>query len=268
LTNNFYGNSFIYDGIQSEVYDLRIFAFDSSNPSSGTAGGESSIYEKWLYRKEKPYFYGRYFQTPLEFDLTVGSFNYIDGITRNAIESWLLSSATYKPLRIVEDDIAENVFNAIITRSTHQFVGNLAYALTIHVRCDSPFAEYTPPVLTKIYADAIMSDSFVYINSSVYNGYNRPTITFTMGSTPTYFSLINTSDSSREFRFDNLTAGETITVDNDKGIITSSLGSSTLRLNKFNKNFFRLVQGVNSLVLTGYITNFTLSTKFAKAIGA
>lgn len=262
----FYGQTIIYDGIQSENYDLRILDFNFSNPSESTAGGDASIMEDWLYRRETPYFYGRYYQSSLEFDFTLGSFNAIDGATRSAIEAWLLGRHKYLPLRIVQDDISDIVFNVILTKSNHVYVGNLAYGISLHAKCDRPWGLYYPPILTKVYAGGLMTETFDYPNVSAYDGYNRPTVTFTMDSTATYFSLINATDSNREFRFDNLTAGEKITVDNDKGIISSDLGN--LRIANFNKNFFRLIKGVNSLTISGYITEFTLSTSFARMVGA
>jgi phage-related protein len=265
---SFWGSSFIFDGKPSEFYDLRIYDFNPSNPAESPAGGNASVYEKWLYRRDKPYFYGRYYDSSLEFDFTVGSFSNIDANTRSAIERWLLGRPTYLPLRIVQDDMTEIVYNVIITQSTHVFVGNMSYALTLHAKCNAPWGFYYPATLGKTYPGGISTESFNYYNSSDSANYNKPTIVFTMdstGSSTNYFSLTNTTDDGRIFRFDNLTPGEEISVDNDKGIITSSNGS--LRMANFNKNFFRLVQGNNALVLAGYITQFTLDAEFARIVG-
>lgn len=267
---SFFGKSFIFDGIPSETYDLRIFDFNPSNPGSSTGGGNVSIIEEWLYRRSKPYFYGRYYQTSLEFDLVVGSYNYIDGETRNAIQLWLLGKNEYLPFRIVQDDISGIVFNAILTQGDPIYIGNLNYALTIHVKCDGPWAIYYPPVITKTYSSGSALETFDYINSSVYNGYNRPTISFTMSGSIVdssgSFVIINNTDNGRRFGFTDLAANETITVDNDKGIITSS--GSSLRMANFNKNFLRLLQGVNSLTISGSITNLTITSIFERGVGA
>lgn len=264
---SFFGRTFCFDDKMSEIYDLRILDFNPSNPTNSPTGGEVSIKEEWIYRLPKPYFYGRYYQSVLEFDFTVGSFNYIDGQTRHAIESWLIGRSTYLPLRIVQDDIEDVVYNCIITKSTQNYVGNLNYGLNLHAVCSSPWAEKIQPTLTKTYAGGLSTETFSYLNSSAYNGYNRPTITFTMDATATYFSIINASDNNREFRFDALSPLETITVDNERGIITSSIVGQ-LRIANFNKNFLRLIQGINNLTLSGYITNFTLDTTFFKGVGA
>jgi hypothetical protein len=46
---SFYGSSFIFDGIPSELYDLRFFDFSPSNPANASAGGSVNIKEEWLY---------------------------------------------------------------------------------------------------------------------------------------------------------------------------------------------------------------------------
>jgi len=268
---NFYGETFIFDSTMSESYNLRIFDFNPSNPSNGDAGGDASIYEKWLYRREKPYFYGRYYQSPLEFDFTVGSYAAIDGETRNAIEAWLLGRATYLPLRIVQDDISNIVFNVIITKSSHIYVGNLAYSLTLHARCNSPWAYFTPRQKKLTFISGSANDTFDYVNSSSYSGYNKPEITFTMGSRGGNFSLYNASDISGSqigitSTFTGLQANEKITLDCDRGVITSS--ASLLRLANFNNRFPRLIQGANTLTVSGSITEFTLDTTFARGVGA
>lgn len=268
---SFYGNSFIFDGTSSEIYDLRIFDFNKSSPEDSPVGGNVNIYEEWLYRRDTPYYYGRYYSSSLEFDFVIGSYSYIDGSTRNAIEKWLLGRSNYLPLKIVQDDIADIVFNAIITMSTHKYIGNLNYALSVHVKCDRPWGIYYPPTLIRTYNDGVANETINYVNYSMYDGYNRPTITFTTGSLGGDFSIINNSDTSgsisgREFKFIDLAPNETITVDNDKGIITSTSGS--LLMNRFNKNFFRMIRGVNSLTISGSVTEFTLDSIFAKGVGA
>jgi len=267
---SFYGSSFVFDGVASEIFDLRILDFSPANPGESVVGGEVNIYEQWLYRREVPYFYGRYYQSSLEFDFTVGSYSPIDGSTRNTIEAWLLGRPNYAPLRIVQDDISDIMFNVIIMKSRHIYIGNTNYALTLHAKCDRPWGIYYPPVLRKSYTESSSgaSESFNYLNSSAFAGYNKPTVSFSMDS-GTYgnsFSIINSTDGNREFRFDNLSPYEVITVDNDKGIITSSFGN--LQMENFNKKFFRLIQGVNSLTLSGNITQFSITSEFARMVGA
>ena len=266
---SFYGSSFIFDGVPSELYNLRILDFNPSNPGNSPAGGSVNIKEEWLYRREAPYYYGRYYQEPLEFDLTVGSFSPIDGATRSAINGWMVGKTTYAPLRIVQDDISDIVYNVILTKSEHIYVGNLNYAMTFHARCDRPWGLYYPPVFSQTFSGEYSSLTFDYMNSSIYSGYNKPIISFSMGgssASPLFFSLINHTDEDREFKFTGLNTYETITVDNDKGIITSDI--EILRMANFNKKFFRLRRGNNNITVSGHMLNFSITSVFAKGIGA
>jgi hypothetical protein len=265
----FYGASFTYNGVSSELYDLRILNFDTSVADS-PPDGEVNILEKWIYRKSRPYYYGRAYQTPLEFDFTVGSFNSIPGAIRNSIESWLVGQMSYQPLRIMQDDISDTVFNVIFTRAPTKYIGNVNFALTLHARCDRPFGIYYPPVMSGSFTSAspavLKTSSFVYNNLSADADYNRPEVSFTMNSNGGSFSLTNLSDSSRQFLFTGLSPLEELTVDNDREIITTS--SSALRMTNFNKNFFRLIYGVNNINLSGNITDYSITATFAKKIGA
>jgi hypothetical protein len=166
----------------------------------------------------------------------------------------------------VQGDLGAIVYNVILTTSSHLYVGNLNYALSLHAKCDRPWAISYPPVVTRSYSSGSALDTFDYINGSAYNGYNRPNLTFTMGGSGGDLSVINASDGNREFLFEGLSAGEVMTVDNDKGIISSS--GSSLRMANFNKNFLRLVQGKNTLTVSGSIVELTIDTVFAKGVGA
>lgn len=262
---SFWGSSFIFDDVQSEVYDLRLFDFEPSNPSSIGEGGDALINEQWLYRREVPYFYGRYYESPLEFDFTVGSFSPIDGATRHAISAWLLGRSNYLPLRIVQDDIVDITFNVIFTISPRLYVGNLNYALSLHARCDRPWGLYYPPTFVRTYTINPVSDTANYYNMSTYGGYNKPITTFTMNSAGGTCTIVNQTDNNRTFTFTGLSPYETMTVDNDKGTIVSS--ASALRMTNFNKNFFRLIQGSNDLTISGNISSLYIDAVFSRGVG-
>jgi hypothetical protein len=83
--------------------------------------------------------------------------------------------------------------------------------------------------------------------------YHYPEVEFLLQGDSTGITIQNLSDSGRIFEFTNLTMGENIYVDNDKQRIITSL-SDTYRLDNFNKNWLRLVQGVNQLKITGKCT--------------
>jgi phage-related protein len=95
--------------------------------------------------------------------------------------------------------------------------------------------------------------------------YEKPIIAFTTNSIGNAFTITNTTDDSRQFIFTGISPLETITVNNRLQTIVSSL--SLARASTFNKKFFRLVPGLNSINIAGGISNFTMTTQNAMKIG-
>ena len=216
-----------------------------------------------LYRKSRVNYYGRSHNTQLTFPMTVGSFEPISADDINLIKGWLLGSSNFTKLQIVQDDMSGIYYNAIITKATDTHVGNMAYALNLNVVCDAPWAWQEQQTLNKNYGSGgVTSDSFSFYCDSVDQDYLYPTIQFTLNGIGTEFSLYNVTDKNRLFHFSGLLAGETITANCYDKILTSSTG--LYRLSTFNKNWFRLLQGDNSLSLVGAISNFQMTYQFAK----
>lgn len=258
----FYGKTFVWDSVPSETYNLYITNFDTGRKdSSGGAGIE--IFNQQIYRRPVPYFYG-ISQTPvLSFPLTISSPLPIDGATRSIIESWLFGTLSYKKLQIMQCDLDMVYFNAFLTEPTTIYVGNLNYGYECTVVCDAPWAWEFTRTLTKTYTDG--GGTIKFYNLSANNDYLYPYISFTTASTGNSISITNTNDANRIFSFTAISPLETITVDNDRKIITSSTG--LYRLSKFNKKWLRFVPGLNNLTMTGLITNLSITYQFAKKVG-
>jgi phage-related protein len=95
--------------------------------------------------------------------------------------------------------------------------------------------------------------------SNVGLDYYYPIIEFTLQSTETGASIKNMSDGGRICSFSALSTGETIYIDNQKKIITSS--TNNYRFDKWNKVWFRLVKGVNNIQVTGKC-NITFTAQY------
>ena len=268
----FYGRTFIFDGVPSENYNLQIFDFDERGSSNSPAGSESTIYQTWLYRKPKPYFYGKSFETPLEFDLTIGSLDPITGFDRGLIEKWLLGRHTYLQLQICQDDIADIILNVIFTSAENIYVGNVQRGMILHAQCDAPYGFTEEKTLSYVFGDGTIQNlSFNFDNQSDDTGYLYPVITFKTNDIGNSIKLINHTDSERVLEFGGdeyspLVPNETIIVDNYLQTITSDSGLN--RLANFNKKWFRLMSGSNSLNLYGGLYSFDMTYKFSKKIGA
>jgi phage-related protein len=264
--SSFYGSEIIFNNVPSSTFGLRIIGFESGK-TNGQAGSKSTQIQKWIYRKSRPYYFGRTINTPLEMDIVLGSELPIDGKSRASIESWLLGKADYLPLQILQSDIDDVTFNIQFIEATNQYMGNIQRSITIHGICDAPFGFSPPDILNKSYSgSAIVSENFNYYNTSNHDDYLYPAISFTTSGIGTSFSLTNLSDDNRVCEFTGISSGETIALDCDRQTITSSTGLK--RMGLFNKKFFRLLPDENSLTLAGGLVNFSMSSIFARKIGA
>jgi hypothetical protein len=262
----FWGQSFIFDGIPSENYGLRILDFKSSGTSEGNAGSDVEILEKRIFRKSKSYHFGNYFNKGLEFELTVGSFNPLTGVDRSVIEGWLLGRGSYLKLQIVEDDIADCYLDTIFTSATNYYVGNVQQGVTLKGISNSPWFYTFPQTLTYNFAgNEIKNFYFDFYNSSADQSYLFPEVEFTLNSIGNSMSISNANDSNREFLFSSVLPGETITVNNLLQTIVSSTG--LLRLTNFNKNWLRFVKGRNYLHVISGIGELKITYQFARKIG-
>jgi len=261
----FWGKSFIWDGIPSETYNLGIVNFDTGKINS-PAGSDIEIFTKSVYRKPKTYLFG-VSQTPvLQFSLTIGSPDYIDGTTRNLIEQYLFGHTTFKILQIFESDLQDIYFNCLITKGVGSYVGNLNIGYECDIVCDSPWAYEFPKTITKTYANDIITDEdYTYYNTSANNDYTYALVDFTLNNIGDSFTLTNESDNDRQYIFTGLSNGENIYTDNDRQILTSDTGLR--RMTNFNKHWFRLVPGANNLNINGGLSEFILTVQNARKVG-
>jgi len=256
----FYGNSFIFDGVASEMFNLYLGQIGDSGESM-TSGSDVSLTTQKIYRRPTPFIYGAE-QTPvLSFPLSV----YVPGEMvaphYSAIAGWLWGQSKYKILRICQEDIQEVYFNVFLTAPEITRVGNIIRAFRTTVVCDSPWGykeaqRYTSPT----YSGQVMSDEFTFYNDSDNSAYTYPRelkiIANAYGGTVT---ITNITDSNRVFTLTDLLPNEIITINCDLQIMTSDL--VTYPLYKFTtKNWLRLVRGGNSLSVSGNISNFYITT--------
>ena len=76
-----------------------------------------------------------------------------------------------------------------------------------------------------------------------------PEVEFELIDTATGITLKNLTDGGREFVFSTLNTTETVYVNNQRKQIISD--TNLYRYSKFNKNWFRLVYGINQIRVTG-----------------
>lgn len=262
---SFYASSFLYDNIPSETYNLFISEIGGGGNSTMSGSSSIDIYNKKIYRRAQPYFYGGTTGDVLKFDIQISSPDNIDSETSQLIQKWLFSNRAYKKLMIVQPDMEDVYFNCIFNNPQVIRVGNLIEGYNATIETDSPFGWYFPKTKTYTYTDSVINTSIVFNNQSDdRGGYLYPIISATMNSSGGDIVLQNASDSNRIFSFDNLSPAEVITVDNSLQTVSSSTGLR--RLSKFNKKFFRLIPGVNNINVQGNISSLSITYQFVAKI--
>jgi phage-related protein len=129
-----------------------------------------------------------------------------------------------------------------------EFYGNGMYGISIDFISNKPY--FTTRMRTYLYQFTTTTNTIKILNESDLNEYHKDIeIEFKLLSTSTSFSITNTNDNNRIFSFSGLSTGETIYIDNKKKRIISSTGNN--RLPKFNENWFRMVNGINNLTISG-----------------
>lgn len=263
---SFNASDFMYGDKFSQLYGLKILNFDSSGLYSGVGSSDVEIYSQQVMRKAKPYYLGRSQSKILQFPLTFGTNIPVTGMERDLIQNWLFGETTYKKLLIVQDDLEGAWFNCFLTNPVPMYIANFNYAFQCTVTCDSPFAYSPLRTVTRTFAgDNIVQFDCTIFNRSSDKDYLYPNLTFELNSVGNSFSLTNANDNDREFLFSNLSPNETITVNNDLQILTSSTGLH--RLDSFNKKWFRLVPGTNLIHVESGIGTCTITYYDRKKIG-
>ena len=129
----FYGRSFIYDGVPSELYGLYIMDINADSISSSMGSSSMDILEQKIYRKATPYFFGSTPSPKLEFEFSAYAEQELDAVQFELIQKWLFSSRTYKKFQIDQFDINDIYFNAILNEPKIQRIGNLIQGFSCRI---------------------------------------------------------------------------------------------------------------------------------------
>jgi len=261
---SFWGASFIFDGKPSELYSLYI-----ASPNGGdvdvTGSSNVELYVESLYRKSKNYLLGAKQSPALEFDVSFNSPREITSPDIGHIQSWLFGHSQYKKLQILQSDMQDVYFNCFLTNPQVNKVGNIIRGVKATVVCDSPFAWTFPRTKTYSFTDADVNSIVDFYNLSNDNDYNYPSLEITANEFGGDFSISVSQDNDRLFEFTGLTSGEIITINNELGTISSS--TALRRLSNFNKNWFRLVKGRNTITFSGSLSQVDMTYQFARKVG-
>ncbi len=252
----FYGSEFIFDGVPSSEYGLMIYSFGSEGQED-VSFQNGEIIEDRIPGRYDALTYGLVQNQALEYTLVFGAnmesidaVRHIDRYEVETIAAWLTGHNQRKWLTIVQDDMEYYRYKCFISELKLITDGNMPWAFSCKVTCDSPFAYSLP----EEYAYTVSNEtaSFILFNRSKFSGYYRPNMMITTSGGGT-ISIVNQSDNNRTFKFTSLPGSEKeIYIDNKNQIISGSTGLNLYPY--FNMKFMRLVHGDNKLSITGNAT--------------
>lgn len=265
----FYGRTFIYNGVPSELYGLYISDIDSNAIAQSMASSSMEIKEQKIFRRPTPYFLGATPSPKLQFQMSAFSEGEIDADLFQLISKWLFSSRTYQKLQIDQEDMRNVYFNCILSDPKIIRAGNIIVGFSCTVICDSPYAWLAPKTTVYGWANPNINDARVtfYNASDDIGSYLYPEqVVVKMNNFGGTVDVVNTDDDDRLFSFQLLSPSEILTINCDAQTISSSTGLK--RLSNFNKNFLRFVPGPNRLLVSGNVAEIYITTTFiAKKIG-
>lgn len=249
----YWGCEFVFDGIPCSEYGMMVYHFGSEGQDDvDFQAGE--IIEDRLTARYDALTYGVVQNGALTYTLVFGAnmqsldaYSHLDRYDVEAIAAWLIGHNERKWLMICQKDMETVRFKCLISGLKLITYGDLPWAFSCTVSCDSPFA-YTMPYEYEYDVNGELHGRL--FNRSSYNGYYKPKMIITLNGDEN-LSIINESDGNRTFSFTNLPTANSlvIQVDNQNQIITDNMDLNIYP--NFNKKFMRLVRGDNNLKMTG-----------------
>lgn len=259
---SYYAYDFIFDGIPSEKFDLFICSMgSSSSPEYG--GGNVKVHTDKTPSMDYNYLLSVEYEDSFEFTFTFGSRKPKDRFDISLINNWLVGHSTYKKLQILQQDMTSIYFNCIINDFKIVSIGNIPYAFECTVVCDRPWALEN----MKTYNYSVFDGkTIVHNNTSHKSGITLPIIEFTTNNGNATVSLTNKTNNNYETRFTGLLNGETITMNCQTEVVTSSMGFR--RLGNFNNHWFELLPKQNTILVSGNVSNLKIKYENVRKVGA
>jgi predicted phage tail component-like protein len=238
-----------FNGKHSDQLGVSVVRVNKGLPSRKYMGGKQ-ILEEHPNNALMPYFFGVKHK-PFSFKVTLCCEDEdMDKDKLYEIAQWLCVNE-YKPF-VSDDDVTKIYYCMPITESDFMTNGLDDGYFEVEFRCRDGFAWMQPTYVTHNLATITSPTTIQIKNYTNVLKYYEPEMQITLADTNTAVELVNLSDGGYTFSFTDLSVGEVLTIDNQKRKLTSDTADN--RFDKFNRNWFRLKQGVNNIQVTGKCT--------------
>lgn len=258
--------SFLFDGTSLKSLGFSLCSFDG--------GGEDRLPLFYVpaYTTERPaghyrwHVTGSHYEEPLSFTLSFARLCQEDPTVsvsqERALARWLTASPDYREFSFEDfdsgtDPLAGITYFVHVTSLEKEMLGGRCLGFTAGFAADSPFG-YTAPV-TKALSPGTASISVTSdLPQPLY-----PALSITASAAGDVY-LKNNSNGSFS-RLDHLSAGEVVTMDKTGAGLLSSRPDHNI-LDDFDKNWFSLSDGANSITLEGS-ASVTLTYREPRKVG-
>lgn len=234
---------FVYDGVFSAKFGLKIASFDSS-PLEETSYVVPNIGFVKSAKSNRFHYLSKTLESPPSFEFSIVSETAIHEEILREILIWLDSRSGFKPLIFMQNGFNDLKYNCIFTVSSLIYHRGNCVGLRVTATFDSKYV-YGTPIEVIVFGDGTEKAVDLFNGSDNIDEYIYPIVEF--DTTDGNISIINaTDDKTREFAFTGLNPNTTYSVDNELKIIT---GEGTNLLSKFSKKWLRVMRGQNRLLI-------------------
>ena len=259
------GKYFNYNNQSSAIWGL-FFAQVELTPDRRRMGGPA--YSTQYNRLSHHHFLQQdTWEEPRAFDVEIVSDRVLSDAEVGEVYAWRFHEKAVRkrePLSDEDDGVYLNcVFHAVeeIEGGVNGKYGAVGFKATL--LCDAPWGWEDGEA---VYEAAEIGTQMAFENPSVYKGYLYPEVILQTGTQGGSVMLQNVTDQNRQTAFTGLNATpHTITLRPETLEVRSTLSTEPI-YNSFNKNFFRLLPGLNRFAATGDIQKLTFQYRIARLI--
>lgn len=249
-----FGNDWILGNFQASNFGLMLASFSYNGESEDELGFKLSTNEEFIGNKPVPVYLGDKYEDKLRPQITLcknpDTYSQKDLYFSEKDCRWILRELTgirgYQWMKIIDLEESEDIwFKAKANNVSYKRVGGNIVGFIIELECNSCYG-YSTEFITKINAKT-KTPFKLFNNSDDLTNYVLPTVTIKTTSTGT-FSICNQSDNNWITEIKNMKVNESVVIDSEHEILSSSEVSHNHLLDDFNLHFIRLVSNENIFV--------------------
>lgn len=174
------GYPFVFNGIQSEEYNVSLVFIDNSY-TNRVSGGEKSLVTASIRRNPVKQWLDTEYEDVLQFDVEIVFDDAVDIYELTNLKNWLSSPVKYEQLQICVENFDRFYYNCIFHLNEDLIYADGYRGVSATVECDAPYAhEFERIQKYSLNPDVTKADTFVFVNYSDDYELMKPILKFHM----------------------------------------------------------------------------------------